>query len=233
MPEVIQRHSVVTRVTHWINALAVILLLMSGLNILNAHPRLYWGETGSVHTTAWLVLSPIPDWATLPSVRDLATARGWHMFFIWVLVANGLLYLVWNLVSGHVRRDLLPRRRELSFAHIAHEIADHARLRWATGEADKTYNVLQKATYLAVIFGIAPLLVLTGLCMSPGFNAIAPWLVDLFGGRQSARSLHFLAAGGMAAFIAIHVALVLLAGPWNLLTSMVTGRYTVREGGPA
>ncbi|MCA3254136.1 MAG: cytochrome b/b6 domain-containing protein [Alphaproteobacteria bacterium] len=229
MPEVIQRHSATTRVTHWINAAAVILLLMSGLNILNAHPRLYWGEAGSVHTAAWLVLSPIPDWATLPSTRDLATARGWHLFFIWVLVANGLLYLVWNLASGHVRRDLLPTRQELSPAHIAHEIAEHARLRWATGEADKRYNVLQKATYLAVIFVIAPLLVLTGLCMSPGFNAIAPWLVDLFGGRQSARSLHFLAAGGMAAFIAIHVALVLLAGPWNLLRSMVTGRYTVRQ----
>ena len=229
MAQVIQRHSVVTRVTHWINAIAVIILLMSGLNILNAHPRLYWGMAGSVHDPAWLVLSPIPDWATLPSIRDLATARGWHMFFIWVLVANGLLYLVWNLATGHVRRDLLPQRRELSLSHIVHEISDHARLRWATGDADKSYNVLQKATYLAVIFVIAPLLVLTGLCMSPGFNAIAPWLVDLFGGRQTARSLHFLAASGMAAFIGIHVALVLLAGPWNLLRSMVTGRYVVRE----
>ncbi len=265
-PERIRRHSVVTRLTHWLNVLAVVVLVMSGLQIFNAHPRLYWGQAGAnadmpfieitsvvsgadgrrgvvrfgrhaVDTTGFLGLSGslddpmrrgFPAWATLPGYQDLATGRRWHLFFAWVLVLNGALYVLYNAASGHLRRDLWPTTRELAPTHVWSEVKAHIRLRWPTGEADKSYNVLQKLTYLSVIAVALPLILLTGLTMSPGFNAIAPWLLDVLGGRQSARTLHFIAAAFIVGFIIVHVGLVLLAGPWNLMRSMVTGRYTVR-----
>ena len=264
--EIIYRHSAVTRVTHWLNALAIFVLIMSGLQIFNAHPRLYWGKAGAnadmpfieivsvdsdgngrrglvrigrhdVDTTGFLGLSGTPDalmvrgfpsWATLPSYQDLATGRRWHLFFAWVLVINGLVYLGYNLATGHLRQSVLPRRAELRPEHVLHEFIEHVRFRFPRGEADKSYNVLQKLAYVAIIFAALPLIVLTGLTMSPGFNAVAPWLLDLFGGRQSARTLHFIAAAFVVGFIIVHVALVLMAGPWNLMRSMITGRYAVK-----
>lgn len=264
--EIIKRHSVVTRLTHWVNVLAILVLLMSGLQIFNAHPRLYWGQAGanadmpfvevqamdtngdgrrgtvrfgrhSIDTTGFLGVSGsgdalmsrgFPAWATLPSYQDLATGRRWHLFFSWVFVINGLLYLIYNAVTGHLRKSIVPRRDELRFKHIWHELKDHARFRWPTGEADKSYNALQKITYVLIIFVALPMMVLTGLSMSPGFNAIAPWTLDLFGGRQSARTLHFISMAIVVGFIVLHVALVLLAGPWNLMRSMVTGNYVVK-----
>ncbi len=260
--EIVKRHSILVRATHWLNVVAVFVLLMSGLQIFNAHPRLYWGQAGAnadtpvlevkgeggqrgvvaigratIETTGFLGVSGPPDarqsrgfpgWATLPSYQDLATGRRWHLAFSWILVVNGLLYLLYNAVTGHLRRDIVPGRKELGARHLWREIKDHARLRFATGEADKSYNALQKITYAGVIFVVIPLIVLTGLTMSPGFNAIAPWLLDLFGGRQSARTLHFMAATGLVGFIIVHVALVLLAGPWNLMRSMITGKYAVK-----
>lgn len=168
-----------------------------------------------------------PDWLTLPSYRDLATGRRWHFFFAWLLVINGLVYLLYGLFAGHFRRDLLPEGRELTPSHLGHEIADHARLRFPKGEAARRYNSLQKLAYLAVIFVLLPLMVATGLTMSPGMDAALPWLVDVFGGRQSARTLHFVAATLLVAFVIVHLAMVVLSGPFNNLRSMITGRYAI------
>ena len=139
---------------------------------------------------------------------------------------TGLVYLSASLIGGHVRRDLLPARDQLTPRHLAREIADHARLRFP---ASRRYNVLQKLTYLAVIFVLLPMMVLTGLSMSPGMNAGFPWLPELFGGRQSARTLHFISASLIVLFVLVHVAMVLVSGPLNSLRAMITGKYAVAE----
>jgi len=259
----VARHSGVTRITHWLNVLAVSLLLMSGLQIFNAHPALYWGAK-STFAEPWISMKKeevggeprgittvggvrfdttgvlgwsgaegareqrgFPSWATVPSYRSLADGRRWHFFFAWLFVANLLVYWLWGLAGGHVRKDLLPTRAQLKPRHILHEIATHARLRFPRGEAARTYNVIQKLTYLLVVVVLLPLMVATGLSMSPGFNAAMPGLIDVFGGRQSARTIHFLAAGGIVVFIVVHLVLVVLSGLWNNLRSMITGRYAI------
>lgn len=264
--EVIYRHKLLTRVTHWINVLCISVMLFSGLAILNAHPALYWGQYGAdadrpiiefsavtsgstligktrigpltLTTTGVLGASAGPDgkliargmpsWATLPSYQDLADGRHWHFTFAWLLVVNGLVYLVGGLINGHLRKDLAPTAGELKPTHVLKDIWDHARLKFPTGEAAKRYNILQKVAYLGVIVFIATM-VLTGLTMSPGFDAVAPWLLDLFGGRQSARTLHFISASLIVAFIFVHLAMVVLAGPINEVRSMITGRYVVPQ----
>jgi thiosulfate reductase cytochrome b subunit len=228
-PEVIRRHRLATRLLHWVNALCVFAVLMSGLQIFNADPRLYWGQFGASPDKALLAIGAhgFPHWATIPSWRDLATGRRWHFFFAWLLVFNSSLYLLISLISGHVRRDLLPSRSEIAPRHLARDIWNHLRLRFPTGEAAKHYNVLQKLAYFGIIFVVAPVLLATGLTMSPGIDAAWPWLVPLFGGRQSARTIHFTAAMLVVAFIAVHLLMVMLAGPWNEIRSMITGRYVV------
>ena len=168
-----------------------------------------------------------PAWITLPSYQDLATGRRWHFFFAWLFVVNGLIYLGYGLLTRHFRRDLLPTTDELAPAHLAQEIVDHARLRFPRGEKARSYNALQKLTYLLVIFVALPLMIATGLTMSPGFDAFAPWLIDLFGGRQSARTLHFITASSLVAFVVVHVAMVLVSGVFNNMRSMITGRYAI------
>jgi thiosulfate reductase cytochrome b subunit len=257
--DLVRRHRISTRLWHWINAVTIFVMLMSGLMIFNAHPRLYWGKYGANADTPWLVISQqnergfvevgsvrlpttgvlgvwkdkagtvqhraFPHWATIPSGYNLALARRWHLAFAWILVLGGLAYWIWSFANRHIQRDLAPRREELSLKHVWHDIKDHARLRFPTGEAALRYNILQKGAYLGVLFGLLPLIILTGLTMSPGMNAAWPWLLDLFGGRQSARSLHFIAASLIAAFIVVHLVMVVLAGPWNEVRSMITGRY--------
>ncbi len=264
----IRRHTVVTRITHWLNVLAISLLLMSGLQIFNAHPALYWGAKSTFadpwvsmtrqdvageprgvtkvgdlkfDTTGVLGLSGepgmqetrgFPSWATIPSYRSLTDGRHWHFFFAWLFVINGFVYLAWGLIGGHLRRDLLPTGAQLKPRHILHEIITHAQLKFPKGDEARAYNVIQKFTYLAVILVLLPAMVATGLSMSPGFNAAAPWLIDVFGGRQSARTIHFIAANLIVLFIIVHVVLVLISGVWNNLRSMITGRYAIEvEGG--
>lgn len=260
--EVIYRHSATVRVTHWINALVLLVLLMSGLQIFNAHPALYLGQKSdfsdpilamgtmrdgdnlkgvtsilghAFNTTGVFGLSGdadsgyedrgFPWWATLPGHRDLALGRRWHFFFAWLFLFNGLAYLLWSLGRGHLRRDLAPSGKELR--HIGDSIAEHARLRFPKGEEAKRYNVLQKLTYLFVALVLLPLMLLTGLAMSPGMDAAFPILLDVFGGRQSARTIHFIAASGIVLFFVVHIVMVLLTGVWNNLRSMVTGRYEI------
>jgi len=265
--EVIYRHSVAVRITHWVNVLVISLLLMSGLQIFNAYPRLHWGRFGADADHAWLEMTALnpdadrptgvlriaghqitttgilgvsrgadgsirqrgfPSWATLPGEQDLATGRRWHFFLAWVFVINSLVYLLFGLFNGHFRRDLTPSSEQLRLRSIWRNIVDHIRLRHPTGEEAKRYNVLQKLTYLVVIFVVLPLMVLTGLTMSPGVDAAVPWLTSLFGGRPSARSIHFITANLIVLFVIVHVVEAFLAGIFNELRSMVTGRYTIR-----
>ena len=266
IPRVILRHSAVVRVCHWINALCFLILLMSGLQIFNAHPSLSWGQTsdfekpffslsakenddGSVtgmttlfghafDTTGLLGASRGPDgdmdergfpsWATLPSYQDLATGRRWHFFFAWLLVLNGLVY-VGNLFARRHIRDFLPAPDELRM--IPRAILDHARLRFPRGDEALHYNVLQKLAYLSVIVAF-PILVLAGLTMSPGLDAAFPWLLVLFHGRQSARTVHFLLATFLVAFVVVHLVMVLVSGVFNNIRSMITGQYRIPEETP-
>jgi thiosulfate reductase cytochrome b subunit len=259
----IYRHRWATRIWHWVNAVTVIVLLMSGLMIFNAHPRLYWGKYGANPDRAWLQIgstadsgylqvgplqipttgvlgwwkdgegnvrrNAFPGWATIPSTYNLAGARSWHILFAWLLVVPGLAYWLWGFASRHVQRDLAPTREELKPAHIWMDITEHAKLRFPTGAKARDYNILQKISYLAVIFLLLPLMVLTGLSMSPAMNAAWPWLLDLFGGRQSARSIHFIVMVALLGFILVHLAMVLLAGPYNEVRSMITGRYRLPD----
>jgi thiosulfate reductase cytochrome b subunit len=264
-PHLVKRHSVVVRLTHWVNVLCLTMLLMSGLQIFNARPQLDFGNKtnfdnplvsisadnvdGSQHgfvqigahrfdTTGVLGLSNVdgqpterafPAWATLPSEQDLGTGRSIHFVFAWLFVANGLFYLIWGLATRHFRRDFLPTA--FQWRHIGRAIVDHARLRFPKGEEARQYNVLQKITYFLVIFVLLPLLVLAGWTMSPGLDAKFPFLLEVFGGRQTARSVHFMAAFGVVLFVLIHVALVLVSGVFNNLRSMITGWYDIgREG---
>jgi Ni/Fe-hydrogenase b-type cytochrome subunit len=257
--DLVYRHRWPTRLWHWLNALTVFVLLMSGLMIFNAHPRLYWGKYGANRDTPWLQIGgdrerghvvlgsldipttgvlghwydsngnlqnrAFPGWATIPSNYDLAGARSWHFLFAWLLFIPGLLFWTISFLNRHVQRDLAPKRAELAPRHIWQDIRDHARLRFPTGAKARDYNILQKLSYLSVIFLLLPLMVLTGLAMSPGMNAAWPWLLDLFGGRQSARSIHFIVAMLILAFILVHLVMVVLAGPINEIRSMITGRY--------
>jgi thiosulfate reductase cytochrome b subunit len=262
-PRVIARHSLLVRVTHWINAFCFAFLLMSGLQIFNAHPALNFGaktdfehplfQLGarenadgdikgvttilghSFNTTGFLGASRddsgeiaphgFPSWATIPSYQDLATGRRWHFFFAWILALNGLVYFI-NLFARRHIRDFIPSLGE--WRTIPHAIIEHARLRFPKGDAALRYNVLQKLAYLSVIIAF-PILILAGLTMSPGIDATFPWLVSLFGGRQSARAIHFIAAFYLVGFILVHLAMVLVSGFFNNMRSMITGRYKVEE----
>lgn len=225
-PARVYRHRLLTRLWHWVNAVAVIVLTASGLMISNAHPRLYWGQYGANFDPAWLELPRWPGWLTLPSTYDLAGARHWHLFFALVLAFGLLLYLIWAVLGGHARRDLRIRGRELRPAALWHDFREHLVLRFHDPADPRAYNIFQKLSYVTVIFVLTPLLIVTGLALSPG---MWPWLADLFGGRQSARSVHFLAMAGMTLFTVVHLTLVILAGPVNELRAMVTGWWRVPE----
>ena len=266
VPEVIYRHTIAVRVTHWINLFCITLLLMSGLQIFNAHPRLYWGQYGAdadrafiemvatgadpdhlkgvtriaghpFNTTGFLGASKgedhtliargFPRWATWPASQNLAVGRRWHFFLAWLFVINGALYLGVGIRNRHFTRDLAPTREQIKPRHILQNIWDHMRLKHPHGEEARHYNILQKLAYLAVIFVLLPLMILTGLTMSPGIDAVAPLLLSLFGGRQSARTIHFISANLIVLFVIVHVVEVFLAGVVNEVRSMITGNYVI------
>lgn len=257
------RHSVWTRVTHWLWAICLFFLLLTGLQIFNAHPVLYIGDQsgfafdnavlriGAVRvgdgaigyteilgkrfeTTGVLGLtgnSPetwqaraFPAWATIPSWQDLATGRVVHFFFAWVLLATLLVWLAASVTNRHLTRDIVPGGKDVR--ELPQDIARHARLRFRHG---REYGPLQKLSYATVLLVLLPLMFLTGLSMSPGFNAAAPWLADFFGGRQTARTIHFLVMVALVVFFVIHVLMVLLSGPLNAMRSMITGWYRTDE----
>jgi thiosulfate reductase cytochrome b subunit len=258
------RHTLAIRVMHWINVIAFSLLLMSGLQIFNAHPALNWGKSSYNGQPALLQLDALrdaqghlvgvtrilghtfdttgvlgvsegangrlsargfPAWMTVPGAQWLSMARRWHFFFAWLLVINGVAYLLYALASRHLTRDLIPTRRD--WRSLGQSIKDHVRFRHPRGDDAKRYNILQKLAYLSVIFGLFPLVIVAGLAMSPGLNSLLPGWVDALGGRQSARTLHFIAAWTLVAFVFIHVFEVMVSGLWNNVRSMITGRYRV------
>ncbi|MET0365290.1 MAG: cytochrome b/b6 domain-containing protein [Sphingobium sp.] len=221
----VRRHRLSTRLWHALNAVTLYVMFTSGLGIFNAHPRLYWGDYGANFDHAWLELSRFSGWLTLPAHYSLALSRRWHLAFALVLGFSLLAYMLWSLVNRHIVRDLAFRKGELRPAHVWQDVKSHARLRFPTGAAALRYNVLQKASYITVLFVLIPLAIATGLTLSPGMNAAWPWLLDIFGGRQTARSIHFIVAWSLAAFFIVHILMVLLAGPANELRSIVTGWY--------
>jgi len=225
----IHRHALATRLWHWVNAVAVIILIGSGLMILNAHPRLYWGRYGANFDHAWLTFDRFPGWVTIPQTYNLALARNWHLTFALVLGFGLLAYMIASLVNRHFQRDLTLGRHDLSPRHLLADIRAHLAFRFHDPEAPGEYNVLQKLSYVLVIFGLLPLVIATGIAMSPGLNAAFPWVLELLGGRQSARSIHFLAASGITLFVIVHLVLVILAGAFNEVRSMITGRWRVPE----
>lgn len=232
----VRRHALATRVWHWINALTVLIMLMSGLMIFNAHPRLYWGEYGANSDPAWLEIAErggvaFPGWATIPTAYSLSDARLWHLAFAWVLALGLLGYLLWALRRGHLLRQLHITRAEWAPRQLWRDVRDHARLRFPTGAAALRYGVLQKLAYGSVLFALLPLLIVTGLAMSPALDAAWPWLTGMFGGRQSARSVHFIAAFALVGFVAVHLAMVLLSGPVNQVRAMLTGWYRLPPAG--
>ena len=265
----IYRQSIFTRATHWIWAICLFFLLLSGLQIFNAHPNLYIGQQsgfefdnsvlriGAVNTDAGPrgqtsvfgrtfdttgvlgmsgtaerpVFTAFPGAVTIPSYRDLGTGRVVHFFFGWIFVATMFVWFLASFINGHIRRDIVPRPSDIK--GVPGDVADHARLRFHHG---RTYGPLQKLSYFGVFFVLFPLIVLTGLTMSPGMNSIAPFLLDIFGGRQTARTIHFVVMVLLVAFFIIHIVMVVAAGPLNELRSMITGWYraspgtTMREG---
>lgn len=251
----IYRHFLSTRVLHWVWAVSLFFLLLSGLQIFNAHPVLYIGQESGfeydnsvlrigmvrsedgargvtdilglrLDTTGVLGLSgnaesrAFPAWATIPSHRDLATGRVVHFFFAWVLVLTLLVWLVSSLANGHFRRNILPRADDVK--SLPSDLIRHARFKF---DRSGRYGPLQKLSYAAVLLVLLPLMVLTGLAMSPGFNATVPLLVDILGGRQTARTIHFLVMVALVIFVVVHIAMVVAAGPFNELRSMITGWY--------
>ncbi|MGZ3172081.1 MAG: cytochrome b/b6 domain-containing protein [Croceibacterium sp.] len=216
-----KKHRLSTRAWHWVNLLALVILFMSGLNISNAHPHLYWGQWGFEPRRAWLNVIEFPGWATIPGYYNLAAAREWHILFAWVFAVGLLVYLLVALVNGHLRRDIATSRQEWRWTALRADIAAHLRFDFTHGEGK--YNFLQKLAYGVVLFILLPLMVASGMAISPGTDAAFPWLLDVFGGRQSARSIHFIVAWSLFGFFILHVVLVLLSGPIGQLRDMITG----------
>ena len=193
--------------------------------------RWQFDSTGVLGASKDMMGKPVrrafPTWATIPGARNLAQGRRWHFFFAWLFVINGLAYWLWSWRARHLREDLLPTKPELR--GIGDSIIEHAKFKHPTGEAALRYNVLQKLAYLTVIFVLAPGIVLMGLAMSPHMDSVLGWMVDLVGGRQSARTWHFIIAFAFIAFIAVHLFMVLVTGPLNQVRAMITGNYRIHE----
>lgn len=216
-----KRHAPSTRLWHWINLVCLVVLFMSGLNISNAHRYLYWGDWGFSPEQAWLALPRFPGWMTIPDYYSLAKARDWHILMAWPF-ALGLAFMwIAMLANRHFWRDLRTRMAEWRWASIRQDVAAHLRGDFRH-EASK-YNFLQRLAYGLVLGVFLPMMVFTGMAMSPGIEPAMPWLVDILGGRQSARSLHFIFAWATMAFLAVHLVMVLLSGPVRQIRDMITG----------
>lgn len=256
----VYRQSAWTRLTHWLWAVCLLFMLLSGLQIFNARPQLYLGKQSGFEfnntilqigaedtangprgyteifghrfdTTGVLGWSgppgeesarAFPSWATIPSYYDLGTARVVHFFFAWLLSATLLVWLLASLINGHIRRDLAPRVQDLK--RLPGDIANHARLRFHHA---REYNTLQKLAYGGVLFVLLPLMILTGLAMSPSMNSVLPFLNEVLGGRQTARTIHFTVMALLVLFFIVHMLMILAAGPINELRSIITGWYRI------
>jgi thiosulfate reductase cytochrome b subunit len=224
------RHSLLVRVTHWITTLCFLALLVTGAEIVISHPRFYWGETGNVLTKPLFKLHIPSSRALVPSGYGyvMPDQNGWsrylHFQSAWIVILTGLLYVLSFFFTGHLRKDLLPRKSDLSLRAFAISIAHHLRFRRPPAEEAWSYNLLQRLSYLFVIFVLFPLVVWTGLAMSPAFVSAFPVTVTSLGGQQSARTLHFFVSLALLLFFLVHVAMVFLAGFTSRMRAMITGR---------
>jgi Ni/Fe-hydrogenase b-type cytochrome subunit len=232
------RHSGVVRVTHWLTFISFVALLVTGFEIVISHPRFYWGEVGNVNTKPFFVL-PIPaSRDTVPTSYKfvMPDQNGWsrylHFEAAWVTVLTGLVYLIYGLASGHFRKDLVPERRDWTARAYWNRIAQYLR-RAPPGMGEETaYNVLQRTAYLVVIFVLFPLIIWTGLAMSPTFTAAFPLTAALLGGRQSARTIHFFDTWLLLIFLIVHVTMVARSGFRSRMKGMITGRSRNGEERP-
>jgi thiosulfate reductase cytochrome b subunit len=257
------RHPLPVRLWHWVNTLAIVVLLLTGLLLFDIHPRLYWGDEGHVGVPAFFSISaadrnsPVlktelqigshrwdvsgvlglavddgfgaKDFLVVPAPADwdFGATRGWHFMFAWILVIGAFLYGIYLLVSGRLAARWWPTRSEVTLRSIGREFLQHLRLRRTRGEAARQYNLFQKLSYMIVVFVLIPVMVLSGLTMSNSVTTAFPDLFTLFGGRQSARSVHFFAAMLLLAFILVHIFQVFVGGFFTLMRSMITGRYVI------
>jgi thiosulfate reductase cytochrome b subunit len=216
-----KRHALSTRLWHWLNLLCVVVLFMSGLTISNAHRRLYWGDWGFEASQAWLMVPRFPDWMTIPGYYSLAVARDWHILMAWPFAVGLLFMWIAMMVNRHFKRDIVTKRREWRPSAIWRDVVEHLKLNFDHHEGK--YNFLQKLAYGLVLGVFLPMMIFTGISISPGMEPTFGWLVDLLGGRQSARSLHFIFAFAIAGFFIVHVLLVILSGPIRQMRDMITG----------
>ena len=216
-----KRHTLSTRLWHWLNLVCVVVLFMSGLTISNAHRRLYWGDWGFAAEQAWLTVPRFPDWMTIPGYYSLAVARDWHILMAWPFAVGLLFMWIAMMVNRHFKRDIVTKRREWRPSAIWRDVVEHLKLNFDHHEGK--YNFLQKLAYGLVLGVFLPMMIFTGISISPGMEPTFGWLVDLLGGRQSARSLHFIFAFAIAGFFIVHVLLVILSGPIRQMRDMITG----------
>jgi len=219
------RHSTVVRITHWITAVSFFCLVISGIAILLAHPRLYWGETGARGGPSFLDL-PLPFVLDVP-IRG--PGRYLHFLSAWIVLFAGLIYVVSGLFTSHFRRHLLPAMSDLSWKQIRDVILKHLRFERPSKEEALAYNLLQRVTYLLVIFVLFPVMFWTGLAMSPAVTSVFPTMVTVFGGQQSARTIHFFAASFLVLFLVIHILMVCLAGFAVRVRAMITGHIAATK----
>ena len=220
--EIASRPPLLVRLTHWTFTLSFFGLTVSGFAIILAHPHFYWGETGNILT---------PPLFSLPLPTMLGGPSGWgrslHFQSAWLAVLSGLLYVVSGVASRHFRRELMPKKHELSLSALRECLSDHLRLKGLG--ADEGYNVLQKLAYLGVVFVVFPVVILSGFAMSPSITSVFPWMVEVFGGHQTARTIHFFLANFLVLFLLVHVTMVALAGFASRMMAMITGRRVAQK----
>jgi thiosulfate reductase cytochrome b subunit len=231
---VTKRHSALVRLTHWIATICFFALLVSGVEILISHPRFYWGEAGNVNTPP-LFKIPIPaSRGTVPTGYGyvLPDQNGWsrelHFQAAWLVVFTGLLYAIYGIFTGYFRKNLLPDPSDRSWRAFSREIASHLRFKRPSEAEAWSYNLLQRLAYLSVVFVLFPLVIWTGLAMSPAIASAFPSAVSVLGGQQSARTIHFFVTIALVLFLLVHVVMIFVAGFTSRMRAMITG--TIKEG---
>lgn len=232
----ILRHSLLVRITHWLTFAACVALLITGVEILISHPRFYWGETGNVNTPALFSFHIPSSRGSVPTGYGyvLPDQNGWsrylHFEAAWLLVITGAVYLIYLIATGHLRRNLFPTHEQRSIRAYTARVGQYVRRKIAPDPAElHTYNVLQRTSYLAVIFVLFPLLIWTGLAMSPAFTAAFPLTSSLLGGRQSARTIHLFLTFALVLFVIIHVIMVAITGFRARMRAMTTGHAALPD----
>ena len=222
-------HSYSVRICHWINVIACVYLLWSGVHILLDFPELYWGHTGYRGYPAIFKLSDWGlSWEEAGRLGDRRWGRNYHVTFAWVFLINGLIYVAWNVYTAHFRKRMWPERAELTMAHVSADLRDHLPWRSRRHASGSTYGTLQKTSYLLLIFVFVPFMILTGVAQSPGYTAAMPVLLDMFGGRQSARTLHTIGTVLLVLFVVVHLLEIAAAGFVTRVRSMITGKEPIR-----